>query len=362
MSKIDIQNYEAFYLDYLEGNLVMEDVAQLLLFLEGNPELKSELEQTGLVELPIDDELVLNKRNLIRNIDEENVEEFIIADLESQLKPEDESELREFLIRSPETKTLANRYKKTILRPDEIVFEDKESLKRKSLRMLQLVPVLRVAAAILVFVLLSLPISDDFDPKVADIDIHEILKGGPMTSDHRSEIAALTDGSNGYLTKSNDPDSTINPVVHTVKKPVIFVSSVKPLHPPDPVLVILSLRSIDISVPIIDGYSAPVDSLERSEILIANETVTDSSENDLSSGSITLGQWANKEIRKAMLKEKTPRTERINGNEVITALVNQIDKVTRSDITYNREQSETVSSFSISIGKFEFSRSKRRSL
>ena len=44
MEQLNIYNYEAFYLDFLDGNLNQEDVAQLFRFLDENPSLKIEEE------------------------------------------------------------------------------------------------------------------------------------------------------------------------------------------------------------------------------------------------------------------------------------------------------------------------------
>ena len=41
---INKHNYEAYFLDYHEGNLTPQEVADLLLFVEQHPELKDEFE------------------------------------------------------------------------------------------------------------------------------------------------------------------------------------------------------------------------------------------------------------------------------------------------------------------------------
>ena len=44
MEQLNIHNYEAFYLDFLEGNLNEEETSQLFCFLDENPSLKIEVE------------------------------------------------------------------------------------------------------------------------------------------------------------------------------------------------------------------------------------------------------------------------------------------------------------------------------
>lgn len=50
MSRITLNNYEAFLLDYLEGNISSDDAAELMLFAAQHPELEIDLED-GLIEL-----------------------------------------------------------------------------------------------------------------------------------------------------------------------------------------------------------------------------------------------------------------------------------------------------------------------
>lgn len=156
MSEINIHNYEAFYLDYLEGNLNVDDTTQLLLFLENHPELKSELEGTELIELKAKPELKFNKETLKQHIHEDNLEEYIIASIENELDEEDALELDEYLKNSPDTKALAERYKKTILIKPEINYVDKDELKKNTPVIYYLAPLVSAAAIALIILLINL--------------------------------------------------------------------------------------------------------------------------------------------------------------------------------------------------------------
>lgn len=129
MSKIDRNNYEAFYLDYLEGNLSKENSARLKLFLEENPDLKAELEEFEMVEVSPEPVVQFNKELLKKNITNNNIEDYIIASIEEQISTDDEIELQEFLKKTPEAQKLANRYKKTILPKLTIFYPHKNKLK-----------------------------------------------------------------------------------------------------------------------------------------------------------------------------------------------------------------------------------------
>jgi hypothetical protein len=55
MNRINFSNYEAWLLDYAEGNLSIEDIAELLLFLEQHPELQMDVDNLIEFTLPSDE-------------------------------------------------------------------------------------------------------------------------------------------------------------------------------------------------------------------------------------------------------------------------------------------------------------------
>ena len=61
MSLITKNNYEAFLLDYVEGNLSPEHTAELMLFFENNPELKEDLDDFALLTLDVPETQLKNK-------------------------------------------------------------------------------------------------------------------------------------------------------------------------------------------------------------------------------------------------------------------------------------------------------------
>ena len=155
MSKINQHNYEAFYLDYLEDNLSAEATAQLLLFLENNPVLKSELEEFELIELKANPEVKFDKETLQQNINKNNVGDYIIASIENEIEPEDTLDLTDYLNNSAEAMALAERYKKTILSKQNILFPEKNKLIKKSAVIYYLTPLISAAAVALIFLLIN---------------------------------------------------------------------------------------------------------------------------------------------------------------------------------------------------------------
>ena len=138
MERISIFNYEAFYLDYLEGNLCEEDTALLLEFLDRHPELR--LEEGALPtfesELPSLDQTFkagLKQTDLVLDpITTNNAETFIIAETEGLLSPDRSTELSDLLKDRKELQDLRKIYAVARLKPDlSIQYADKSALKRK---------------------------------------------------------------------------------------------------------------------------------------------------------------------------------------------------------------------------------------
>lgn len=137
MERISIFNYEAFYLDFLEGNLNEEDTLLLMNFLEANPDLNLEIDEVlpefNQDEIKLDDfsKLMLKSDFEDVGIDESNVNQFIVAETEGLLSRNKTTELDAFIGNNPVWNYERKLAEKVILKPEmEIVFDDKESLKK----------------------------------------------------------------------------------------------------------------------------------------------------------------------------------------------------------------------------------------
>lgn len=129
---INKNNYEAFFLDYHEGNLSPQQVADLLLFVEQHPELREEFESFENVTL--DDLSTVSfdqKSSLKKEITLENREDYFIRSVENTLTPAEKNLLDTFIKQYPQFLTEFELFQKTKLPADTtIVFENKEALKR----------------------------------------------------------------------------------------------------------------------------------------------------------------------------------------------------------------------------------------
>jgi hypothetical protein len=134
MSLITKNNYEAFLLDYIEERLSPELIAELMLFLENNPDLNEGLDAYEMFELEAPSINLENKNKLKKRenfITPINYEEFIIKEIEKENTPEISNLLHLFLEKNPSKQADYIAYKKTKLIAPKVIFNDKKSLKKR---------------------------------------------------------------------------------------------------------------------------------------------------------------------------------------------------------------------------------------
>ncbi len=132
MSKITIDNYEAYLLDLWEGNLSGEMQVELELFLIQHPELKTELSEMPLFTVEAEAPVFKAKSSLKKSEDDLVPEDQFIAYIENQLSLNERVQLEKSCAANPSLANELNLYKKTIATADAaIVYEPKHELKRK---------------------------------------------------------------------------------------------------------------------------------------------------------------------------------------------------------------------------------------
>lgn len=138
--KINLQNYEEYFVRFIDNDLSKEEVAEVQLFLQQHGELKAELEAFKSTILVPDSLVVFPGKNLLRKgITTANYEEYFSRNVEHDLSPAEKNELAGFLNRHPELHHEMDVYKRTIFVADEkIIFPDKESLKKREGRVVPL--------------------------------------------------------------------------------------------------------------------------------------------------------------------------------------------------------------------------------
>ncbi|MES2656207.1 MAG: hypothetical protein V4620_11500 [Bacteroidota bacterium] len=141
--EINKDNYEAILIDYLDGNLNKQEEAMLLLFLENNPAINEEFSLLKEANLSIPEEPLFSfNKETLKKPTQIKVNEYhnaIISHIEGNLTQKEEQQLLHDIEAYPELKKEYNLFTKTKLDPaDKLIFQDKESLKKKSARIIPL--------------------------------------------------------------------------------------------------------------------------------------------------------------------------------------------------------------------------------
>jgi len=203
--RINRKNYEAYILDYREKNLTPEQVTELFVFLEQNPDLKEALESFEVISLVADKNIrfeykkELKKYELIPtdHINSYNYDEYFIRELEGDLTEDESIELKAFIELNPKTKLEYNIYRSTFLKPDlSVRFENKEKLKKTGFFVIhrkEVIYGLSLAASIVVFLGIYFGFLRKEDERLAGT-FERII---PLT-DVQTPIRKISTGENGF--------------------------------------------------------------------------------------------------------------------------------------------------------------------
>ena len=136
MSVIKRDNYEQFFIDYLDGVLTPSEKNQLMAFLIANPDLKEELEELKNTQIRPDNNS-FNKKSALKRTpvislnQDTNFDELCIARIEGDLNISSINEFDSLIEENADFKTQFSLFEKTILHPEPaIVFQKKSQLKK----------------------------------------------------------------------------------------------------------------------------------------------------------------------------------------------------------------------------------------
>jgi len=131
--KINLQNYEEYFVRFLDGELPSEEIAEVKLFPQRHPGLNAELNAFKATLLPADENVFFPGKELLKKgITLLNYRDYFIRKVEADLSSEEETELNFFLQHHRELQREMNAFAKTKLVADtSLSFPDKNSLKKR---------------------------------------------------------------------------------------------------------------------------------------------------------------------------------------------------------------------------------------
>jgi hypothetical protein len=178
INKINRNNYEVFFIDYLDGNLTPTEEEMLRMFLNQNPDLAQELTSLQNIKLqPVDaifsTKSSLKKQESINGISD-NFEYLCIAKIEEDITENEQIELNKLLKNDKQKQSILKLYQKLKLKPNNaLVYKHKTHLKRIKLFSLSynnIRSIGSIAAALVLFFAVSsllLPPLFKVDPQLA---------------------------------------------------------------------------------------------------------------------------------------------------------------------------------------------------
>ncbi len=191
--EISRQNYEQYFIDYLDGKLNAEQVGLLLSFLEFNPDLKEEFADIEKMCLAPDEIKYSGKAKLLKSesdLVEENIlkdfDMYCISSMESDIADEDEEMLQDIIGDDPDKAHTYMLYQSTRLLPDEsIIYPGKAKLKKRFIPLPN--RIILPAAAAVAALLIIIQVFTGRGPEVYDIT--QTFKA-PETSIENQEITS----------------------------------------------------------------------------------------------------------------------------------------------------------------------------
>ena len=134
MKIITRNNYEEFFLDYIEGEISATDKVTLESFLVENSDLKTELDEMMDMNVTSEDLTISCESNSLKAIPfHENFDDFCIAKIEGDLDAYENEAFENYISSNPNKEKELTLYQQTKLEADKtIIFKEKKSLKRRN--------------------------------------------------------------------------------------------------------------------------------------------------------------------------------------------------------------------------------------
>ncbi len=255
MNRIDIHNYEAYLLDFSEGNLGGELQMELELFLIQHPELNIDLGELTLVELNKEEIFFPKKNNLKKSESDLISETQFISYIENQIPLNERLKLEKSCDSNPYLANELSLYQQTITHSDlSITYSDKNELKRRSRIIWFDFSVSQYAAAACILFLIGLfvlwPKSDTINLKseLAEHKKNEPVVKDNSTSNQKKEADQIRKSAPIFLAKNSKQRRKTN------------ISNASSISNVDPIEGSISQKK--------EGFS-PIEETQKNETLMA---------------------------------------------------------------------------------------------
>jgi len=216
--KINRNNYEAYFIDYLEGNLGEEVVDDFIEFLQKNPDLKEELSFFESVTAEAENVVFQPKEKLYKEKyeSEEVFNHTVVANLEGDISEKEKKEFEAYISKHPEKQEDIQLFNHTLLQPDEsVTFQNKKKLYHYSVGRTILLWTTRIAAILIVALAVYWFINEQTNLLVPQNQVAEIKDNTPQKEITSEE--PKTSKEVNVPAKKEDPPKTKETTKETLK-------------------------------------------------------------------------------------------------------------------------------------------------
>jgi hypothetical protein len=317
MEKITLHNYEAFYLDFLEGNLSENEQAMLELFLAENPECKLDFDEIQILPLKKDLQLSDFEKHLLKQtdfnllpVDETSIEVLLIAKTENLLNSNKIKEVDAFIKTNVNLQKTERELIATQLKADlGIVYEDKKHLKRER----KIIPMWSIVASIAAIFILFFTLNFEMNNGVKKLAVVKPTSKSQVNKLFGRDSINRSSAAQKNVEPTNTMFTSINPIdLNEISVPKIIYSTSNESNYSKTEVISLDLKKINISNSIdINDLEIEKTVIRRSvqKLTPSNSTVTmygmNEMQNPIQPITKQLSHLTNKEVDFKISKPKT---------------------------------------------------------
>lgn len=362
--KISRNNYEEYFLDYIEGSLDDSQIRELRIFLADNPDLEKELKEYKLISL-IPDKLAFTEKELLKKnrdeslneINETNFSYYSIAKIENDLGPAEEEYFDSFISDNHEKKKELELFKQCKLEPDsKQIFINKDILKKdvKSIKPIKrLIPYFSAAASIIIIFGIYISVNN-FNEKQTETTITEI-EGKRIIDKSINDVVNEEKTSEFISEEPKTPDNRNDIIVVAPKnKESNFITSNEIYVPDNDTDILLRSEATDIEQQEIKINSInsrkphPVSIFSPRQRILAKAEIQEQIPIQKSGDEyVNVFQFAGREIKKRVLKKDAD--EKLSIWDIADAGIRGVNTITGKDIKLKKFYNEEGKISSIGI-------------
>ena len=361
--KIDRNNYELYFLDYLDGKLSDREILMLEDFLLLHPDLRRELEgteRTILFPEPVHftDKDLLKKPDLTLPVSHENFDDYCVARAEGDLDEMQLQAMDAYMVGFPESAATLEFYKKLHLKADpHIIYTNKEKL-RKSIVFIPrnvLYPVISVAAALAFIMVVYLRNeSEKITSETLALGVSPVVKENPVKSlpgepksleEAVSQKPVINEASLLRLSKTKQKKQTPAPKQNDTPAGKKEENKGRENLPPQRLN-----PSFQIKLPSLAENQLNTPAIEKEKVIKTVKTKSGSS----SSEYLSLSEYARKQLSERVLGKTNPEGKNLSVWEIADAGINGINKLTGGKMKLERktDQEGRITAYSFESKRF----------